>query len=100
MEAKAVPALRSKRGLRPARRVAEPQVVGVAPQTTKEKKADTMKTYLLKTSPAVEPKAGRKSTPITTATNPGPSAATPPGPALFIGLDVHNDSIADSIAPS
>ena len=65
-----------------------------------------MKTYLLKTSPAVEPNAIRKtalqkSTPTTTtATKPGPSAATPPEPALFISLDVHNDSIAVSIAPS
>jgi len=60
MKANVVPALQSKRGLRPVRRVDEPQVVGLSPQATKEKKADTMKTYLLKTSPAVEPKAKGK----------------------------------------
>jgi hypothetical protein len=56
MKAKEVPALRSKRGLHRASG-AEPQLVGLAPQTMKEKKADTMKTYLLKTSATVEPKA-------------------------------------------
>jgi hypothetical protein len=57
MKAK-VPAPR-KRGLHRASG-AEPQVVGLAPQTMKEKKADTMKTYLLKNTTAVEPKAGPK----------------------------------------
>ena len=42
MKVKVVPALR-ERGLRPVGRVAEPQVVGLAPQTTNERKADTMK---------------------------------------------------------
>jgi len=56
MKAKLVPALRSTRGLHRGSG-AEPPVVGLAPQTKKEKKADTMKTYLRKTSPAVEPKA-------------------------------------------
>ena len=58
MKGKVVPALWSKRGLHRGSG-AEPQVVGLAPQTTQEKKADTMKTYLLKASPAVEPKARR-----------------------------------------
>jgi len=107
MKAKEVPALRSKRGLH---RVsgAEPQLVGLAPQTMKEKKADTMKTYPLKNTPAVEPKAGPKPA----RQNPSPPtslagvssrgsqpSSLPPEPALFIGLDVHNDSIAVSIAP-
>jgi len=76
----------------------------------KEKKADTMKTYLLKTSPAVESKARRQ--PARTTQSPPTSLAdvssrgsqprveAAPGPALFIGLDVHNDSIAVSLAPS
>ena len=53
MKAKAVSALRSKRGLR---RVsgAEPQVVGLAPQTTTERRANTMKTYLLRDPQTVE----------------------------------------------
>jgi hypothetical protein len=59
MKRKVAPALRSKRGLHRASG-AEPAWMGLAPQTMKEKKADTMKTYLLKTSRAVEPKAGRK----------------------------------------
>src|SRR5665647_414487 len=46
MKANKVSALRSKRGLR---RVsgAEPQVVGLTPQTTMKRKANTMKTYIL-----------------------------------------------------
>ena len=68
-----------------------------------------MKTYLLKTSPAVEPKARRqpaRQKPSTPASLAGVSSrgaqpsSRPPEPALFIGLDVHNDSIAVSIAPS
>ena len=54
MKAKAVSALWSNRGLR---RVsgAEPQVVGLAPQTTNERRTNTMKTYLLRDPKAVEP---------------------------------------------
>jgi len=56
MEAKAVSALRSERGLRPVWREAEPQVVGLAPQTTRnDRRANTMKTYLLRDPKAVEP---------------------------------------------
>jgi transposase len=47
-----------------------------------------MKTYLLRTPKTVEPQ------------KPPPGPAAPVGPALFIGLDVHNDSIAVSLAPS
>jgi hypothetical protein len=46
MKVKAVSALR-ERGLRPAGRVAEPQVVELAPQTTNKRKTDTMKSYIL-----------------------------------------------------
>ena len=53
MKAQAVSALRSERGLR---RVigAEPQVVGLTPQTTNERRANTMKTYLLRAPKPVE----------------------------------------------
>ena len=85
---------------------AEPQ--GCEPQfKQREWKTDTMKTYLLKTSPTVEPKAGPKparqkpstSTSMAGASSRG-SQPSPPAsePALFIGLDVHNDPIAVSIA--
>ena len=102
-------ALRRKRGLR---RVsgAEPQVVGLAPQTTNERRANTMKTYILRDPRAVEPQKprSRAATPLPAApaippgitTILGRPAAAGGGPALFIGLDVHNDSIAVSLAPS
>jgi hypothetical protein len=53
MKASKVSALRSKRGLH---RVsgAEPQVVGLTPQTTNERRANTMKTYLLRAPKTVE----------------------------------------------
>ena len=89
-----VSALR-ERGLRPAGRDAEPQVVGLAPQTTNERRANTMKTYILRDSQTVErQKSVRRPRPQPTA--PAPAK----GPVLFNGLDVHNDSIAVSIAPS
>ena len=59
MKGKEVPALRSKRGLHRGSG-AEPQVVGLAPRTTQEKKADTMKTYLLKKPTTVEPEGGQR----------------------------------------
>jgi hypothetical protein len=54
-----------------------------------------MKTYILRDSQTVE---RQKSVcrPRTQPTVPTPAK----GPVLFIGLDVHNDSIAVSIAPS
>ena len=55
MKAKAVSALREERGLRPdVSREAEPQVVGLAPQTTNERRANTMKTCVLRDPKAVE----------------------------------------------
>ena len=78
----------------------EPQVVGLAPQTTSNRKANTMKTYILRTEKAVEP---QKAIPRR-APNPLrpelPRPMVPAGPALCLGLDVHNDSIAVSLAPS
>ena len=99
MKAKLVPALRSKRGLRRSNG-AEPQVVGLAPQTSnEERKADTMKTYLLKASASVEPKAapGKRCAPTSLA---GVSSRDSQPRVLFNGLDVHTDSIAVSVAPS
>ena len=49
-----VSALRA-RGLRPVGRVAEPPGVGLAPQTTNEKKTDTMKKEILPDPQTVEP---------------------------------------------
>ena len=63
MGAGAVSALRSKRGLR---RVsgAEPQVVGLAPQTTmNDRKANTMKTYILRDPNTVEPQKAQRNEP-------------------------------------
>jgi hypothetical protein len=60
-------------------------------------RANTMKTYILRDSKTVEPQnRNHKRTP-----NPPPAPPPPAsGPAWFLGLDVHNDSIAVSIAPS
>ncbi len=54
MKAKAVSALRSKRGLRPVERDAEPEVVESALQTSNERRANTMKTYILREPKTVE----------------------------------------------
>jgi hypothetical protein len=94
MEVKAVSALRVKRGLR---RVsgAEPQVVGLMPQTTEERKTDTMKTYILRNPKPVQPQK------LIRPPRSKPAAPAPrKDPVLFLGLDVHNDSIAVSLAPS
>src|SRR5512146_3211987 len=104
MKAKAVSALRSKRGLRPVVQVAEPQVVGLTPQTTMmTKRTDTMKTYLLREPKPVEPQSARRvlrTRPVTASVHEvlGQAAQTKNGPVLFIGLDVHTDSIAVSLA--
>ena len=61
-----------------------------------------MKTYLLRDPKTVEPQKPRFLEPPA----PGTSALAErilradKGPALFLGLDVHNDSIAVSLAPS
>jgi transposase len=57
-----------------------------------------MKPYILRTEKPVEPQKAR---PVRTPkTLPPPPAPVPAGPTLFIGLDVHNDSIAVSLAPA
>jgi hypothetical protein len=78
-----------------------------------ERKTDTMKTYLLRKSKSVE----AQDPPVTVVLNPDtvsvdrPLAATVEailarpdaahkGRLLFIGLDVHSDTIAVSLAPS
>ena len=76
--------------------------MGLAPQTTSnDRKANTMKTYILREPKTVESqKPGRhRASPPLPAAPPLPAPA-PAGPALFIGLDVHNESIAVSRAPS
>ena len=93
MKVKTVSALRSKRGLHRVNG-AEPQVVGLTPQTTDERKTDTMKTYILRDRQTC------RATKINPPARPKPAAATAKSPVLFIGLDVHNDSIAVSLAPS
>ena len=55
MKATKVPAPRSKRGLHPAGRDAEPQVVELAPQTTEDRRTDTTKTSILRDPKPVEP---------------------------------------------
>src|ERR1035437_10445980 len=93
-----VSALR-ERGLRPVVRVAEPQVVGLPPQTTNERKADTMKTYILRENKTVEPQKSprplRPDPALTATVDMICGRPVPPPPlawrVLFIGLDVHND---------
>ena len=113
---KAVSALRVKRGL-PRVSGAEPPMEAV-PQLTDtnpnnqeqlsnlERKANTMKTYILRDPEPVEPQKSirpprRKlvvpATPVTVVERP---VVTAKNPVLFIGLDVHNDSIAVSLAPA
>ena len=89
MKEKAVSALRSKRGLRPVMRVAEPQVVGLASVTTDERKTDTMKTYILRNLKPVQPQKAIRPPRFKPA-----APATHTGSVLYLGLDVHNDSIA------
>jgi transposase len=62
-----------------------------------------MKTYILRDPKTVEPQKPWRNEPAVTATVEailGRAAATAKGPVLFVGLDVHNDSIAVSLAPS
>ena len=56
MKERAVSALRIERGLRTEARNAEPQVVGLAPQTTvMTERANTMKAHILRDPKAIEP---------------------------------------------
>jgi len=105
MKVNKVSALRVKRGLHRVNG-AEPQVVGLTPQTTDIRKTDTMKTYILRQPKPVQPQKASRSPrlkpapPVTTASPSGRPETPAKGPFLFIGLDVHNDSIAVSLAPS
>ena len=102
MKVKAVSALRVKRGLQ-RMSGAEPPVVGLTPQTTDIRKTDTMKTYILRQPKPVEPQKSTRTPcpkpapPEAAASHSGPPAKSP---VLFIGMDVPNDSIAVSLAPS
>lgn len=71
--------------------------------TTNRWKPDTTKTYILRDPQSVQPQNAHGPEP------PAPETAAPAehriragerGPALYIGLDVHTDSIAVSLAPS
>src|ERR1035441_7587067 len=105
MKVKQVSALRSKRGLHRANG-AEPPVVGLTPQTTNIRKTDTMKTYILREPKPVESQKPARVPRRKAATGPTPTVALgrPPAPSsrpvLFVGFDVHTDSIAVSLAPS
>src|ERR1035438_2825372 len=98
MKAKQVSALRSKRGLHRVNG-AEPQGVGLTPQTTIKRKATTIKTYFLRPRKPVESKnparPSRRKTAI--GTTASVVLGRPPAPTndrvLFIGFDVHTDSI-------
>ena len=57
-----------------------------------------MKTYIMRDPKAVE-RQTRKQNPQPSF-RPPTSPVTLPGPVLFLGLDVPNDSIAVSLAPS
>ena len=70
--------------MRPVGREAEPQVVGLAPKTTNERRTNTMKTYILRDSQTVEPQKSVRQ-PRTQTIAPAPAK----GPGLYIGLDVH-----------
>lgn len=95
MKGEAVSAFR-ERGLHLAVRDAEPQVSESI--NSSERKTDTMKTYILRDLKAVEPQ--KTARPSRSKPTPAFAPIATPKPALFIGLDVHNDSIAVSLAPS
>jgi transposase len=65
-----------------------------------------MKTYILRDPKTVEPQSARRARPARPVTAASASevverpASSRAGPVLFIGLDVHTDSIAVSLAPS
>ena len=90
------------RGLRRAGG-AEPQTVGLTPDTVlNDRRTDTMKTYILRQTQPVQPQSPAPQSQHQTPA-PGACPGTPPaprGPALYVGLDVHSDSLAVSLAPS
>jgi len=92
MKVKQVSALRSKRGLHRVNG-AEPQVVGLTPQTPDIRKTDTMKTYILRQPKPVEPQKSSRTPrpkpvpPVAPAGHCGRMETMTKGPVLFIGLD-------------
>lgn len=90
------------RGLRRAGG-AEPQTVGLTPDTVlKDRSTDTMKTYILRQTQPVQPQSPAPQS-LLQPPAPGACPGTPPaprGPALYVGLDVHSESIAVSLAAS
>ena len=59
-----------------------------------------MKTYILPDPSAVEPQKPLPAQPQTSALVEKILAPSQTGPGLYVGLDVHNDSIAVSLASS
>src|SRR5262245_18150851 len=92
MKATKVSAFR-ERGLRSGCR-AEPIRCDPKFKPAIERKTDPMKTYILRDPNAVEPQKAQ----FVPAADP--PASVIPVRVLFLGLDVHNDSIAVSLAPS
>jgi hypothetical protein len=88
--------------------------VGLAPQTTRnDREANTINPYVLRNPKAVEPqnqqpnpRPPRPAAPASTATvavrcgQPATALPALAGLVLYIGLDVRNDTIAVSLAPS
>jgi transposase len=74
-----------------------------APPSNQERKTDTMKTYILHPHNPVEPQK-RPTVQSVPTSDPVPTpqqlVRAPRGPVLHVGLDVHSDSIAVSLAPS
>jgi transposase len=104
MKAKAVSVLR-ERGLRPdVCRWAEPQCCERQFKQPEERKTDTMKNYILHPLPPVEAQSSSNTSTPTSLDYVSSRGSSPNEPssgrALFIGLDVHNDTIAVSLAPS
>src|SRR5215510_11681395 len=82
---------------------AEPQCCEPKFKQPIERKADTMKSYILRPFPPVDAQdlqRDQASTAARTQQVLGHPPAFPAARVLFIGLDVHNDSIAVSLAPS
>ena len=85
---------------------AEPQGCEAQFKQRNERKADTMKTYILKPVPPVEPQRPQSlqdpppPPPWPNASSPGSQPRSWSRLIPYIGLDMHNDSIAVSLSPS
>jgi len=82
---------------------AEPQCCEPKFKQPIERKADTIKTYVLRPFHPVEPQYCRRTDPTTRAIT-SDILSRPAAPStdliLYVGMDVHNDSIAVAIARS